>query len=190
MAQSLYKHPLSNKHSQTNQRNFFMKQLFVAAALLVSATSFAATGIHNYVVTESKFAPSHVAHPGHGVVTLNYDNSTIKLVVEKVTPCTPGGLCSQVKLAPLTAELTITSIETDSCGIHRVIAKHDMRPVDGQLEQITVIDPSEMTCKTFVAVLPEATYLTTFVNRRTGKDVTDTSKMTLQETSKMTFTAQ
>lgn len=167
-----------------------MKQLFFTAALLVSATSFAATGIHNYVVTEATFAPSHVTNPGHAAVTLNYDNGTVKMVVERLAPCSAAGFCAPVMLSPLIVELKIASIETDSCGIHRVIAKEDMRPVDGALEQITVIDPSELTCQTFVAVLPEATYLTSFVDRLHGTDVTDTSKMILRDTAKMTFTAQ
>lgn len=167
-----------------------MKQLFFAAALLVSATSFATTGIKSYVVTKATFAASHVVNPGRGNVVLNYDTSTITLEVQKLTPCKPGQLCSQIAYMPLFVELPITSIETDSCGIRRVTASKDQRPVDGDLQTITVIDPSEMTCQTFVAVLPEATYETNYVDRRNGKDVVDTSKMTLQELKKIIFVAQ
>jgi hypothetical protein len=161
-----------------------MKKLLLIAGLFLASTTYAAsnfTGTVELNVVNATYAPAHAMNPGKGSLTLNYDKHTVRLmVVRNGNPCPAGMLCTLEMPAPLIVELPITSIDVDSCGIKHVVARKDLRPVDGALEQITVSDStSKLTCLTFVQGVPEATYETRYFNRRTGQEVVDQSKMVL-----------
>jgi len=162
-----------------------MKSLFFASVLLVSLTSLAmddaATpqGVLSFTVKSAEFSPNHVQNPGAAFLEVNYTDSTVTLTVQKKRICGPGGICAQFIPVPLVITLPITGIEVDSCNVKHITALKDSRPVDGALQKFTVLEPSQITCKTFVEVLPEATYETHHTSRVNGGDVVDVSQMSL-----------
>lgn len=163
-----------------------MKQLFFAAVLALSAGSFAAnshisTGTLQYKVTSGDYSPAHLANPGAGTLTVDYVASKVTLQVEDKPACKPGMACPQY-IRIFKVELPITAIETDGCGIDHITASHDQRPVDGSLKKITVSDTRNMTCR--MLAFPTAEYETKYFDRMGGKEVTNISKMKLQEFSR------
>ena len=164
-----------------------MKNLFLAITLLIGAFSIAAEpasapkaqGVLQYKVTEAKYASVHVQNATRAELVLNYDKLEVSLNIKVAFHCPDGRICAQVMPVPVQIELPIVGIETDMCGIRTVTAMLDDRPADGELQQIKIIDPSKMTCRTFVAVQPKATYVTSFYDRLDGKTVTNKSTMLL-----------
>ncbi len=162
-----------------------MKKLLLAITMLIGAVSSADTemlkaqGLLQFKVEKANFSVGHVRNPGGAELTLNYDQAQVKLFVAELNQCPPNRMCAMVLRRPLMVELPILSVKTDSCGIRHVVAAQDSRPVDGILQQITILDPSQMTCKTFVAVKATATYKTAFYDRLNAKSVVEESKMEL-----------
>lgn len=162
-----------------------MKNLFLTITFLIGAISTAAEsakkaqGVLQYKVTEAKYAFVHVQNATRAQLILNYDNLEVSLNIKVAFHCPDGRICAQVMPVPIQVELPIIDIETDMCGIRTVTAMLDGRPADGELQQIKIIDPSKMTCRTFVAVQPKATYVTSFYDRLDGKTVTNKSTMLL-----------
>ena len=162
-----------------------MKKLLLSVVMFASAVSLAnieklsAQGLLEYKVVQATFAPEHVNNAGPAYLSLNYNKSQITLNIQELHQCPAGRMCAMVLRAPVRVELPIVSVKTDSCGIRHVTAKLDQRPVDGGLKQITLIDPSQMTCKTFMAVAIEATYQTEYLDRMTAKSIVHVSRMVL-----------
>lgn len=162
-----------------------MKNLFLAITLLIGAVSTAAEaekkaqGVLQYNVTGAKYASVHVQNASRAQLVLNFDKAEVSLNIKVAFNCPDGRVCAQVMPVPVQVELPIVSIVTDMCGIRTVTAEFDNRVADGELQQIKVTDPSQMTCRTFVAVQPKATYVTSYFDRLDGKTVTNKSTMLL-----------
>lgn len=165
-----------------------MKQLLFAVTVFAAAVSFADSSSvkENYTrifeVTSAKYAKNHIVNPGQGNIALDYVNQSVTLTIQKLSGCKTL-ICPKNMMMPLVVTVPITSITTDSCGIHTVTAQIDERPVDGGLKQIVILDPSEITCQTFVEVLPKAKYVTKHYDRFDSKQVVSTSKMVLKDIS-------
>lgn len=162
-----------------------MKSLLLAITFLLgmvtSAAEFAqkAQGVLEYKVTQARYASVHVQNASRASLVLNYDKSEVFLNIEVAFHCPDGRICAQVMPVSIQVALPIISIKTDNCGIRTVTAQLDRRASDGDLQQIKISDPSEMTCRTFVAVQPKATYTTIYVDRFDGNTITDQSTMLL-----------
>lgn len=161
-----------------------MKQIFFTVtlflSLIASAGSDELTGVRNFKITSAQFDPNHIEHPGQGTVTVDYTRGLIILDVVRAMNCPANRMCAQVMPMPLTVELPISTLQTDNCGIHHVVASVDMRPADGALEELSVDDPTDLTCQTLVAVIPQAKYLTSYYGRINSGPVTYISTMQLQ----------
>ena len=162
-----------------------MKNIFLAITFLIGAVSIAAEsakkaqGVLQYKVTEAKYANVHVQNATRAQLILNYDKLEVSLNIKVAFNCPDGRICAQVMPVPVQIDLPIVAVQTDMCGIRTVTALLDGRPADGMLQQIKIIDPSRMTCRTFVAVQPKATYVTSYYDRLDGKTVTNQSTMLL-----------
>lgn len=162
-----------------------MKSLFLAITFLMGAVSTAADsekkaqGVLQYKVTGAKYASAHVQNATRAQLVLNYDKAEVSLNIKVAFNCPDGRVCAQVMPVPVQVELPIISIDTDMCGIRTVLAELDNRPADGELQQIKIVDPSQITCRTFVAVQPKATYITSYYDRLDGQTVTNKSTMLL-----------
>lgn len=158
-----------------------MKFLLIAIAFATTTTTAFAKerGLFEFKIQKATFAAAHVKNAGSGKLLLNYEKGEVTLTVTQRFSCPEGLMCAQVMPAPVVVELPIVSVTKDACGIRTVTAKDDGRPADGMLQEIVVKDPTRMTCKTFVAVAPTATYKTAFYNRMSGKEVKDQSDMVL-----------
>lgn len=162
-----------------------MKNLFLAVTFLIGAVSTASEsvkrpqGVLQYKITEAKYASVHVQNATRAQLVLNYDLSEVSLNIKVAFHCPDGRICAQVMPVPVQVHLPIVSVHTDLCGIRTVTAMLDDRLVDGMLQQIRITDPSKMTCRTFIAVHPKATYVTSFYDRNDGKTVTNQSTMIL-----------
>ena len=162
-----------------------MKNLSIAILFLIGVSSTVAEsaqkaqGVLQYKVIQAKYASVHVQNATRANLVLNYDKSEVSLNIEVAFHCPGGNICAQVMPVPVQVELPIISIKTDGCGIRIVTAQLDRRASDGDLQQIKISDPSQMTCRTFLAVQPKATYTTTYFDRLDGKTVTEQSTMLL-----------
>lgn len=136
-----------------------------------------AQGVLEYKVAQANYSTEHVRNATQASLVLNYDKGEVALNVQVAFYCPEDRVCAQVTPRPLSVVLPIVSVKTDICGIRTVTAQIDRRPADGELQQIRVSDPSHMTCKTFVAVIPEAIYTTSYSDRR--NTLVYQSKMTL-----------
>lgn len=160
-----------------------MKKIILAAALSISAVAFAAEqkegkATLEYTIKSAKYAQGHVKNAEYGTLTLDYANQSVKLFVSEKSSCKVGRPCPAVVRA-LSVELPISSVETDACGIRHVTAMKDDRVVDGIMQKIKVSDSSDMTCRTFAAVVPKATYETAYYNRMNAKLIEEKSTMEL-----------
>lgn len=162
-----------------------MKNLFLAITFLIGAFSTAAEsvkkpqGVLQYKITEAKYASVPTQNATRAQLILNYDRLEVSLNIKVAFHCPDGRICAQLMPIPVQVDLPIVSVQTDLCGIRTVIALLDDRPEDGMLQQIKIIDPSKTTCRTFIAVQPKATYVTSFYDRIDGKTVTNQSTMLL-----------
>ncbi|MEQ1876591.1 MAG: hypothetical protein ABL958_08090 [Bdellovibrionia bacterium] len=132
-----------------------MKTLIIAAALLISSIGNA-TSLHPDTFAMSTGLKVVKQDQGfgtvdHAKVTVNPTTRTIKLTLyfpQICPPPRPGGFsCMAVSRGPLTIEVPIVAQTTGQCGATVYVGKLDRRPVDGNLEQIRVIDYRTMTCE-------------------------------------------
>jgi len=161
-----------------------MKALFLSLAVLTCSTvtlAFAQpTGVKNFPVTQAQMAKSHFDQDFQsGNLTINYDEKTVTLTLNRKFECPAGMMCAQVMPGPKVVTLPIVSIEEGSCGATKVSAQKDSRPSDGILEQINVIDNTTMVCRVMLMHQGTATYVTSSVDHTTGQDITETSKLIL-----------
>ncbi len=169
-------------------KNFLFAAVFMTAAVSFGKSEPVLSGVRPLKVLTAQVGQAAVQDVGVGQLVVDYSASKLSLSVELRPNCAPGMMCAQV-IRILKAELPITSIKTDSCGIHTVIASKDDRPVDGSLNKVTFSDVTDMTCKTFVAVIPQATYESSFFDRLSGKAVSEKTKLTLAAVREQTVTA-
>ncbi|MCC2677811.1 MAG: hypothetical protein K0R29_387 [Pseudobdellovibrio sp.] len=159
-----------------------MKSLLVLASLVLGTVAQANVqreGVINFNVIKADYAKSHVRNPGAAQVSVDYKNSTVTLTIEeKHKPCPAGMMCAAVMPAPVQIELPIVKVETDSCGVKHVVAKRDLRPVDGALQVLKVVDPTlNITC--LISEEASATYESRFYSRMTSQEIVALSKLTL-----------
>ncbi len=156
-----------------------MKQVLFAVILTMSAVSFAQ---HSKIKNDVReFSVSSVpAGQGQvsGTIKVDYAKSMMSVNVRIAPYCAPQTMCSHVQRL-YKAELPIKSVNNDSCNIHTVTALQDKRPADGMLEKLTLKDVADITCKTLIAVSPEASLETSYVDRQNGKTITEITKMVL-----------
>lgn len=159
-----------------------MKSLLLLASLVLGSAVQANVqreGVINFNVVNAEYAKSHVRSAGDATVSVNYKNSTVKLFIEeRHVPCAPNMLCAAVMPSPVEIELPIVSLDVDSCGVKHVVAKRDLRPVDGALQVITVVDPTLESLCTF-PIQASATYESRFYSRMTSQEIVALSKLTL-----------
>lgn len=160
-----------------------MKTFLFIALSIAGSLSFAKNhtqfGVLEYKVSQATYASEHIQNAGLAVLKLDYNQRLVSLKIERRFHCPEGRVCAMVMPPPLIVELPIVSVTKDSCGIRTVTAKKDYRPVDGALELITIIDPSQMTCETFAVVHHEATYTTSYFDHFKSQNVVSESKMIL-----------
>ncbi len=159
-----------------------MKSLLLLVSLVLGTVAQANVqreGVINFNVVKAEYAKSHVRSAGHATVSVDYKNSTVTLFVEeRHIPCAPNMMCAAVMPAPIEIELPIVKVETDSCGVKHVVAKRDLRPVDGALQVLKVVDPTlNNTC--LISEEASATYESRFYSRMTSQEIVALSKLTL-----------
>lgn len=84
-----------------------------------------------------------------GVVTIDTDNQTIALTVDKETNCVGKLVCPPNLNNQLSIKLPISKIERDHCGVLQYVAIQEQ--TSGQ-QVLTVRDNSESICRSFIAV--------------------------------------
>jgi hypothetical protein len=156
-----------------------MKAILTIAVLMAGSLSLANQGTRSYTITNPQFAGDHLSGTISGKVVINYDDGTVSLNASGAPKCKPNELCSNM-VDELIVELPIVDIKKDSCGVTVVTASKDQRPVDGQLQTLTVEDASKMTCPTFATYVEHATYSTSGYNFVTGAEISNTSTMDLE----------
>ena len=107
-----------------------------------------------------------------GTLSLNFTTNTVKLEATPYIKCPALQLCPQVRYSTIEAELQITRVMNDRCGNQVITALRDLRPVDGILEEIKVIDHSSSTCKMAYPSMTEVTYRKAFQGRLGSSDET------------------
>lgn len=122
----------------------------------------------------SKFSKAHLAQLDHGSVELNYAQGTVTVQLSEKKSC-PAGLNCTMEVRGIFATLPIVEIKKNPCS-HTIVAREDMRPVDGIFQQVTIEDYNvKSSCKFIMAPIPRATYTTKYIDRMKGKTVSATS---------------
>lgn len=90
-----------------------------------------------------------------GHVVISKVNKTITLQLNRSYYC-PYEVCPAVMPTPIVIQLPIKSLSTSRCGQVMYIASEDKRPVDGQLQTLTVVDNSNIhpRCATVPEIQP------------------------------------
>ena len=161
-----------------------MENLFFAGIFFLSIYSFgdnqkSSQGIVEYKVTQATYSSVHVQNATRAQLILNFDKSEVELNIQVAFRCPEGRICAQVMPVPVSVELPIVSVKTDSCGVRVVEAQLDNRSADGELQNIEIVDPSHITCETLGLISPKATYTTSYTDHRNGQTVVNQSKMLL-----------
>lgn len=148
---------------------------------LISSFSVAARSLHplTFVLTAELNEAMNIDQNSYlndmriygGLIEVKQLKEEITLTFNVAPDCPAGMFCAAV-LVPHVITLPLKSQTTDQCGNTTFIAKRDMRPVDGALEQIAVTDHTDNKCPTFVA-LPATgiTYETSIYDRINGAQV-------------------
>lgn len=172
-----------------------MKSLvFTAIGMTLLAQTALATSIlipqrdtrviqYNVLAKGSKVVSEHLKGDlSGGTAQVDYAANTVSLKLAGKSNCPKGMRCSQ-QLRVLSVDLPIVSRKTDKCGIVTLTASEDQRPADGMLQQVTIEDYSNTTCRYFAPYIGNATYLTSYVDRMQGSTVTNKSTMKIEITS-------
>jgi hypothetical protein len=161
-----------------------MKALLISLAVLTVSTlalaQDATTGLKTFPVTKAELAAAHFEQEfKSGNLTINYDEMTVTMVLDRQFTC-PGDLnCTQVMPEPKTVQLPIISIEQGNCGATQIIAQKDARNRDGIFEQISVIDNTTMVCRILLPYKGTAVYTTSAFDHIIGSEVKQSSKLIL-----------
>ncbi len=84
-----------------------------------------------------------------GLVTIDTDNQTIALTVDKENPCAGKLVCPPSLNNKLSIKLPISSIERDHCGVLQYVA---IQEETSGAQVLTVRDNSNSICRSFIAV--------------------------------------
>lgn len=109
-----------------------------------------------------------------GSIEVNYAKKTAELVLYRKSMCRPDMICIALVPPPMIIQLPIISVNKDGCGSKVIIAKKDMRPVDGALNELEIMDNSHRICRDLRAPT-EITHLSSFFNRINGFTETNES---------------
>ena len=125
------------------------------AIALVSALSvslaFAASDFESAYLTQVKLAKEYKQQAKGlkigGQISVNRTEKIASFSVRGAPICKPGKPCPKFIKSVINAyEIPITSETKDSCGARTIVASRDARPVDGDLQTITVVDNRLNTC--------------------------------------------
>ena len=87
-----------------------------------------------------------------GTVLVNLANKTISLNLMGPSNCPANARCFwEGRKVALQVEVALTSQTKDDCGNITYLARKDLRRVDGNLEELRVVDHTKNTCPTLVA---------------------------------------
>lgn len=112
-------------------------------------------------ITEADIDPKLNWHHAmnSGTVDVDFRKGVVRLTVYAKSPCPPNRICAMMMPAPYIVELPIVSVKRNGCGELVTTAKRDKRPVDGSLQQLTVVDHSQLICR----YLPRAATIVEYI---------------------------
>ena len=122
-----------------------MKKLMMILSCLLSLNAFAGN-ITQTSLTIENLDPRLEMPSAHGAnLIVNSKDKTVTLSLVLGAECPPHAECF---VGPIFNNITlpIVSISKDKCNIVHIIAKKDLRTVDGELQQLNVTDNSKNTC--------------------------------------------
>ena len=151
-----------------------MKSLFFAVLL---AGMSALAGGPTFEIISGDVKPEHGGPYNTGHISIDYTAKTASLEINR-NRCPKDMYCTMEARLPFVVTLPVVSIQKDSCNNQIVIAQKDLRPVDGDLQKLTVSDFSKNSCPTFTEIIGNAEYLTSGFNFQQQK--TDTVISTFQ----------
>jgi hypothetical protein len=88
-----------------------------------------------------------------GLVEINHRRGgDVTLTLQPKFSCPAGRACAEVMPAPVQIRLPLVSVTRGECNTVVYTAKRDLRPVDGGLMQLQIVDNRANNCRTFVRV--------------------------------------
>ncbi len=160
-----------------------MKSLFVYLALAAATVSHAdvLTSTNVASITQFNLDPNFAKKEQvtGGTVTYNLETKTATLTLNRKWYCPPGAMCSMEMPAPTVIVLPIVEAKTNSCGDQMIVAKRDLRPVDGNMQSLRIVHISNATCRRIVEAKNTAEFGTSMFSRMDGKEYRTYSKFEL-----------
>ncbi len=138
--------------------------LYLVLVATVSITqAFASADVESAFLTQVKLAKSYKAQAKGlkvgGRISVNRTEKTASFTVHGAPVCKPGIPCPKFLKSIINAvELPVVSETKDSCGARTTTASRDARPVDGNLQTLTIVDNRLSTC--FDTTAPKSTFVT------------------------------
>lgn len=133
-----------------------MKHVILALAALLVTTQANARSMYRYLNAEIQHVRlaegSHLAQLDitGGNVQVDFMNQEVTLKLQPAYNCPESAACALVMPAPVEITLPIINVERTTCGTRIFRAKKDLRPVDGDMKEIIIIDNKGNTCPTLV----------------------------------------
>lgn len=101
-----------------------------------------------------------------GYVALDLEKNEILFSLQPQSSCPVGRMCLAVMPMPYEVTIPVSEVHFDRCGATIYVAKRDLRPVDGAMQQIVVTDNSTNICLTReLRPMVKVTYDTEFFRR-------------------------
>ena len=116
-----------------------------------------------------------------GMIGVDLDKNELTLSLYSTSYCPPNVYCIMSIPAPYIVTLPIKSIGSTLCGGTVYVAERDMRPVDGALQRLVLVDNSaNSVCMNSIdsQSLTEVTYATSYYHHFSVKEITTESHFT------------
>ena len=148
-----------------------MKTLLISLALMMTAASLQASAqaiVFNKVLTDitqistlNKFQvakdsglPLNIRSAYVQVRSLGDQARSIGLTLNPAFDCTAGKMCIMMMPIPVNMQFPVIEESQNECGIKTFVAVNSARTNEGNSIRVTVIDNTQNTCPTFVALAP------------------------------------
>lgn len=162
-----------------------MKNLMIGLMVLVASAQAEARSLRRYLAAPLNHfqfqADTTLANRDiqGGNIAIDFFDKQITLSLQPAWHCPAGAMCAMVMPAAVEYTLPVVETKIGSCQERIYIARHDARPVDGALTQITVVDNSTNFCEYFAAIpTTEVTLEISFIERTHGQELRQVHKMT------------
>lgn len=149
------------------------KLLFFVFVLFGAFSAQAQSSVRKFYLADAKLDPQF------GILAKKWNNGVLSIgdtkVKMEVSYRCISSRCPKIAVQPILVDLEIVEYRKGSCS-DRIVAREDMRPVDGMMKELVITDYSQNSkCLIKVDHLVKVEYNTAWVDRFSSKTMTTKS---------------